>query len=94
MRRDGKTVYQQVLNPRIPKNKHLAESWNWGFPGDKAQYHALYPRAWMVYHLPGQNITLVCRQISPVLPHDYKVRILCRSWQHKVMVFGVPHGSM
>ncbi|XP_072050997.1 non-lysosomal glucosylceramidase-like [Amphiura filiformis] len=72
VRRNGKTTYQQVLNPSSPKNKHLADSWKWGFPGDQSQYHALYPRAWMVYKLPGQNITLACRQISPILPQDYK----------------------
>lgn len=51
----------------------MLQGWNWGYCGEYAFYHALYPRAWTVYHLPGQNVTLTCRQISPVIPHDYKV---------------------
>lgn len=50
------------------------QGWNWGYCGHYAFYHALYPRAWMVYELPGQNVVLTCRQVSPVIPHDYKVR--------------------
>ncbi|XP_027584105.2 non-lysosomal glucosylceramidase-like [Pipra filicauda] len=26
----------------------------------------------MVYELPGQKVVLTCRQVSPVIPHDYK----------------------
>lgn len=70
LRRDGQTVYQQVLSVERPPT---LQGWNWGYCGEYAFYHALYPRAWTVYHLPGQNVTLTCRQISPVIPHDYKV---------------------
>lgn len=55
------------------------QGWNWGYCGHYAFYHALYPRAWMVYELPGQNVVLTCRQVSPVIPHDYKVR---RRWPY------------
>nr|XP_054756526.1 non-lysosomal glucosylceramidase-like [Lytechinus pictus] len=72
VRRGGKTVYQQVLSPNKPTNKNLAQAWEWQFPGNRASYHGLYPRAWTRYLLPGQNITLVCRQISPVFPHNYQ----------------------
>lgn len=72
LRRDGRTVYQQVLSLELPK---VLRSWNWGLCGYFAFYHALYPRAWTVYQLPGQNVTLTCRQITPILPHDYQVRI-------------------
>lgn len=72
VRRGGKTVYQQVLSPNKPSSKNLAHAWEWQFPGNRASYHGLYPRAWTKYLLPGQNITLVCRQISPVFPHDYQ----------------------
>lgn len=71
LRRDGQTVYQQVLSVERPP---ALQGWNWGFCGEYAYYHALYPRAWTVYHLPGQNVTLTCRQISPIIPHDYQVR--------------------
>lgn len=70
LRRGGQTVYQQVLSVERPPT---LQGWNWGYCGEYAFYHALYPRAWTVYHLPGQNVTLTCRQISPVIPHDYQV---------------------
>lgn len=69
VRRRGETVYQQVLSLERP---HTLQGWNWGYCGNQAFYHALYPRAWTIYHLPGQTITLTCRQISPIIPHDYK----------------------
>lgn len=69
LRRDGRTVYQQVLSLELPS---VLRSWNWGLCGYFAFYHALYPRAWTVYQLPGQNVTLTCRQITPILPHDYQ----------------------
>ncbi|XP_027405420.1 non-lysosomal glucosylceramidase isoform X2 [Bos indicus] len=69
LRRRGQTVYQQVLSVERPS---VLCSWNWGLCGYFAFYHALYPRAWTVYQLPGQNVTLTCRQITPILPHDYQ----------------------
>ncbi|XP_066273530.1 non-lysosomal glucosylceramidase-like isoform X1 [Branchiostoma lanceolatum] len=69
VRRRGQTTYQQVLSTRHPS---CLTEWNWSYSPSHAYYHALYPRAWTVYELPGQNITLTCRQVSPVLPHDYK----------------------
>ncbi|XP_030775082.1 non-lysosomal glucosylceramidase isoform X5 [Rhinopithecus roxellana] len=69
LRREGQTVYQQVLSLERPS---VLRSWNWGLCGYFAFYHALYPRAWTVYQLPGQNVTLTCRQITPILPHDYQ----------------------
>ncbi len=72
VRREGETVYQQVLSPH--KSGRGLRSWNWGFPAEQAYYHGLYPRAWSYYELPDQDITLICRQISPIIPHDYKVR--------------------
>ncbi|KAG7259217.1 hypothetical protein CRUP_010946 [Coryphaenoides rupestris] len=65
----NQTVYQQVLSVERPST---LQGWNWGYCGEYAFYHALYPRAWTVYHLPGQNVTLTCRQVSPILPHDYQ----------------------
>ncbi|XP_064787505.1 non-lysosomal glucosylceramidase isoform X2 [Oncorhynchus masou masou] len=69
LRRGGQTVYQQVLSVERPPT---LQGWNWGYCGEYAFYHALYPRAWTVYPLPGQNVTLTCRQVSPVIPHDYQ----------------------
>ncbi|XP_025973175.2 non-lysosomal glucosylceramidase-like [Dromaius novaehollandiae] len=69
LRRKGQTVYQQVLSVEKPST---LQDWNWGYCGHYAFYHALYPRAWTVYELPGQNVVLTCRQVSPVIPHDYQ----------------------
>ncbi|XP_028821210.1 non-lysosomal glucosylceramidase [Denticeps clupeoides] len=69
LRRAGQTVYQQVLSVERPST---LQGWNWGYCGEYAFYHALYPRAWTVYPLPGQSVTLTCRQVSPVIPHEYK----------------------
>ncbi|XP_058028501.1 non-lysosomal glucosylceramidase isoform X4 [Ahaetulla prasina] len=72
LRRKGRTVYQQVLSPERPSR---LQGWNWGFCGHYAFYHALYPRAWTVYQLPGQEVVLTCRQITPVIPHDYQAGV-------------------
>jgi non-lysosomal glucosylceramidase len=41
--------------------------------GDKSTYHGLYPRSWTVYEgEPDPNLKIVCRQISPFIPHNYK----------------------
>lgn len=71
VRRDGKTVYHKVLSPYSCPQKGL-KSWDWGFPADKAFYHALYPRAWTVYEIPHLGLVLTCRQISPVIPNEYQ----------------------
>ena len=67
-----------MLSPNRPNGVLCGRSlqgWNWGFNGAHATYHALYPRAWTIYYLPGQNIKLICHQVSPVFPNDYKVCI-------------------
>uniref|UniRef100_A0ACB8EPJ1 Non-lysosomal glucosylceramidase n=2 Tax=Sphaerodactylus townsendi TaxID=933632 RepID=A0ACB8EPJ1_9SAUR len=69
LRRKGRTVYQQVLSVERPGS---LQGWNWGFCGHYAFYHALYPRAWTVYQLPGQEVVLTCRQVVPIIPHEYQ----------------------
>lgn len=49
------------------------ESWDWDLDAEKCTYHALYPRAWTVYDgQPDPELEIVCRQISPFIPHNYK----------------------
>ncbi len=69
--RPGQAPQAQVLYPGRPPGNRLS-SWRWNLPGDRATYHALFPRAWTVYEeaLPGLRLT--CRQISPVIPHNYR----------------------
>ncbi|XP_047139397.1 non-lysosomal glucosylceramidase isoform X1 [Hydra vulgaris] len=75
IRKCGKTIYQQVLAPYYPvaiKNVESLQSWTWSFDGGRGYYHALYPRAWTVYHITEHNIKLTCRQVSPIFPDNYK----------------------
>lgn len=39
---------------------------------EKCEYTGLYPRAWTEYDLSEYGVKLTCRQISPVIPHEYK----------------------
>lgn len=55
-----------------PEKGHLSY-WKWNFPAENAQYTALYPRSWTEYYIPECKINLICRQVSPVIPHNYKV---------------------
>ncbi|XP_043704315.1 non-lysosomal glucosylceramidase-like [Telopea speciosissima] len=48
-------------------------SWDWNLIGHSSTYHALYPRAWTVYEgEPDPELRIVCRQMSPFIPHNYK----------------------
>ncbi|CDP22232.1 unnamed protein product, partial [Coffea canephora] len=48
-------------------------SWDWNLDGNSSTYHALFPRAWTVYDgEPDPDLKIVCRQISPFIPHNYK----------------------
>ena len=47
-------------------------SWNWDLPTGAGTYHALFPRAWIGYDRAGLGVRLVQRQLSPVLPHNYR----------------------
>lgn len=38
----------------------------------KCSYTGMYPRAWTEIDLSEHGVKLVCRQISPVIPHEYK----------------------
>ncbi|XP_020230629.1 non-lysosomal glucosylceramidase isoform X1 [Cajanus cajan] len=69
--------YSSVLcpgKPEILKQNPVSgiESWDWNINGNSSTYHALYPRAWTVYEEPDPALRIVCRQISPVIPHNYK----------------------
>lgn len=47
-------------------------TWESKLDADKCKYTGLYPRAWSEYDLTEHGIKLCCRQVSPVLPHEYK----------------------
>ncbi|CAL1530739.1 unnamed protein product [Lymnaea stagnalis] len=71
IRKNDKTVYQKVLSCGPRKKKSVLKAWDWSFPAENGIYHALYPRAWSIFCIPELKVTLTCRQISPILPHDY-----------------------
>ena len=60
-----------VLNPSKPDGTQL-DAWNWGLQAEKGTYHALFPQAWSVYEEPLPGLRLICHQISPFIPHDYR----------------------
>ncbi|KAG5548796.1 hypothetical protein RHGRI_014222 [Rhododendron griersonianum] len=48
-------------------------SWDWNLKGNNSTYHGLFPRAWTEYDgEPDPLLRVVCRQISPFVPHNYK----------------------
>ncbi|XP_059447345.1 uncharacterized protein LOC132178805 isoform X2 [Corylus avellana] len=70
--------YSTVLcpgSPEVLKDTAVSGigSWDWNLNGYNSTYHALFPRAWTVYEgEPDPDLRIVCRQISPVIPHNYK----------------------
>ncbi len=70
VRHPGQKAHVQVLNADPPDSPALA-GWVWGMPGTEATYHALFPRAWTVYEGIAPGVRLTCRQVSPVIPHNY-----------------------
>lgn len=66
---DGNIVYNQVLSTH--KSTKYLKNWKWEFKGENATYVALYPRAWTEYNIEDPAVKLICRQISPVIPHNY-----------------------
>lgn len=70
--------FSSVLCPRSPGVHKQGtgsgiESWDWNLKGENCTYHALFPRAWTVYDgQPDPELRIVCHQISPFIPHNYK----------------------
>ncbi|XP_030376910.1 non-lysosomal glucosylceramidase isoform X1 [Scaptodrosophila lebanonensis] len=52
--------------------KQPLSAWHSNIDDSKCSYTGLYPRSWTEYDLSPYGVRLVCRQISPVIPHDYK----------------------
>jgi non-lysosomal glucosylceramidase len=71
VRRVGTRGRSVVLNLDQPEGGAL-HGWGWNLSGKASSYHALFPRAWTVYEEPDPQLKLTCRQVSPVIPHDYE----------------------
>uniref|UniRef100_A0A1I7YIE9 Non-lysosomal glucosylceramidase n=2 Tax=Steinernema glaseri TaxID=37863 RepID=A0A1I7YIE9_9BILA len=91
VRRDSNTIYQKVLSAADFSAQASAElsSWDFSFPSEDLQYRGLFPRSWTTYRIPDLGLTIVCRQISPVIPHDYEESSLPTT----VFVFDVENES-
>ncbi|XP_068647512.1 uncharacterized protein [Aristolochia californica] len=76
-RSNGKK-YSTVLSPGKPEILRDSSisgigSWDWNLSGETSTYHALFPRAWTVYDgEPDPELKIVCRQLSPFIPHNYQ----------------------
>ncbi|XP_026315900.1 non-lysosomal glucosylceramidase isoform X2 [Hyposmocoma kahamanoa] len=68
---NNETIFQSVLST-YDKPKKAPASWEWNLNAPDCEYTGLYPRAWTTYDLSKYGVKLVCRQISPVIPHNYK----------------------
>ncbi|XP_073994455.1 non-lysosomal glucosylceramidase isoform X2 [Rhodnius prolixus] len=66
------TLYQTVLTGDRAINRKCLSSWKWNLSLKDIEYTALYPRSWTEYLIKELDLTLICRQISPVIPHNYK----------------------
>ncbi|CAO2829899.1 unnamed protein product [Amaranthus hypochondriacus] len=70
--------YSSVLCPQNPEmlKETTAKgigTWDWNLKGSNSSYYALYPRSWTVYDgEPDPALSIVCRQLSPIIPHNYK----------------------
>ncbi len=75
-------VQATVLYPKDASGPKVP-SWNYGMTGgkyfggkiksqDNSHYFGLFPKAWTVYQEPDPSIRLICKQMSPVIAHNYK----------------------
>ena len=83
----GDCVYQSVLGAEHVKG--APSSWQWRINPEDSLYCALYPRSWTVYNITELGLRIICRQVSPVIPHNYKDSCLPTS----VWVFNVENNS-
>nr|CDS31171.1 non lysosomal glucosylceramidase [Hymenolepis microstoma] len=71
VKKKGNVVYHQVLSC-YTQNVEGLKSWKWSLPTEYGEYIGLYPRSWTVYNFPELKLALVCKQVSPVIPGNYK----------------------
>eukprot|EP00899_Mesostigma_viride_P022981 jgi/Mesvir1/3868/Mv19827-RA.2 len=68
------------------------DSWRWELSGERSTYFGLFPRAWTVYDgekAIDSHIVLTCRQVSPVIPHNYEESSLpCCVFVYKIVNTG------
>ncbi|RZC10206.1 GBA2 N domain containing protein [Asbolus verrucosus] len=69
--KDGhhETIFHSLLST-FPKKS--LKSWESFIDGSECFYTGLYPRSWTEYDLSKYGVMITCRQISPVIPNNYK----------------------
>ena len=78
-----------MLGGRGERPKGAPASWEWRGRPEDGLYCGLYPRAWTVYNIPEVGVRLICRQVSPCLPHSYTDSSLPAT----VFIFSVENNS-
>ncbi|KAM7540002.1 hypothetical protein Aperf_G00000026585 [Anoplocephala perfoliata] len=71
VKKAGKIIHHQVLSCSSVSVKGL-QSWNWSMSPECGEYTGLHPRSWTVYNFPKLKLTLICKQVSPIIPGNYK----------------------
>ncbi|KAG5894692.1 hypothetical protein JTB14_034740 [Gonioctena quinquepunctata] len=66
---NDETILQSLLSTF---SKKTLSAWKSTIDASKCSYTGLYPRSWTEYDLSEYGVKITCRQISPVIPHDYK----------------------
>ena len=71
VQQEGQPARAQVLFPGQPDDSSLSR-WRWNMIRADTLYHGLFPRAWTTYDEPLPGVRLTCRQLSPVIAHNYR----------------------
>lgn len=66
--KEKETIFQSCLSTY---RRSSLKSWQSLIDGKNCKYTGLYPRSWTEYDLGKYGVRLICRQVSPVIPHDY-----------------------
>lgn len=66
------TTIKKPITINCSHSKNPLSSWESNLDPAKCTYTALYPRSWTEIDLTEYGVKLIGRQVSPVIPHDYK----------------------
>ncbi|XP_037708746.1 non-lysosomal glucosylceramidase isoform X1 [Drosophila subpulchrella] len=68
---DGERTKCQLPNCSSRAKQPLS-AWHSNIEDSRCSYTGLYPRSWTEYDLSHYGVRLTCRQVSPVIPHEYR----------------------
>lgn len=68
---DGERTKCQLPNCSSRAKQPLS-AWHSNIEDTRCSYTGLYPRSWTEYDLSHYGVRLTCRQVSPVIPHEYR----------------------